>query len=62
MSKTKNYYWDQAEKKVDEIITNLKNKVIDYDTARTSILNVEAVNIVDIDFDNVDEVIAEELK
>ena len=29
MSKTKNYYWDQAEKKVDEIITNLKNKVID---------------------------------
>mgnify|MGYP003639721220 CR=1 FL=1 len=62
MSKTKNYYWDQAEKKVDEIITNLKNKVIDYDTARTSILNVEAVNLVDIDFDNVDEVIAEELK
>ena len=62
MSKTKNYYWHQAEKKVDEIITNLKNKVIDYDTARTSILNVEAVNLVDIDFDNVDEVIAEELK
>ena len=62
MSKTKNYYWDQAEKKVDEIITNLKNKVIDYDTARTSILNVEAVNLVDIDFDNVYEVIAEELK
>ena len=62
MSKTKNYYWDQAEKKVHEIITNLKNKVIDYDTARTSILNVEAVNLVDIDFDNVDEVIAEELK
>ena len=62
MSKTKNYYWDQAEKQVDEIITNLKNKVIDYDTARTSILNVEAVNLVDIDFDNVDEVIAEELK
>jgi hypothetical protein len=62
MSKTKNYYWNQAEKKVDEIITNLKNKVIDYDTARTSILNVEAVNLVDIDFDNVDEVIAEELK
>ena len=62
MSKTKNYYWDQAEKKVDEIITNLKNKVIDYDTARTSILNVEAVNLVDIDFDNVDVVIAEELK
>ena len=62
MSKTKNYYWDQAEKKVDEIITNLKNKVIDYDTARTSILNVEAVNLDDIDFDNVDEVIAEELK
>ena len=60
MSKTKNYYWDQAEKKVDEIITNLKNKVIDYDTARTSILNVEAVSLVDIDEDNVDMVIAEE--
>jgi|TARA_R110000796_G_scaffold20217_3_gene60360 hypothetical protein len=62
MSKTKNYYWDQAEKKVDEIITNLKNKVIDYDTARTSILNVEAVSLVDIDEDNVDMVIAEEIQ
>lgn len=62
MSKTKNYYWDQAEKQVDEIITNLKNKVIDYDTARTSILNVEAVSLVDIDEDNVDMVIAEEIQ
>ena len=62
MSLTKNYYWDQAEKKVDEIITNLKNKVIDYDTARTSILNVEAVSLVDIDEDNVDMVIAEEIQ
>jgi hypothetical protein len=61
MSKTKNYYWDQAEKQVDEIITNLKNKVIDYATARTNILNVEAVCLVDIDEDNVDMVIENEL-
>jgi hypothetical protein len=61
MSKTKSYYWDQAEKQVDEIITNLKNKVIDYATARTNILNVEAVCLVDIDEDNVDMVIENEL-
>ena len=61
MSKTKNYYWDQAEKQVDEIITNLKNKVIDYATARTNILNVDAVCLVDIDEDNVDMVIENEL-
>jgi hypothetical protein len=61
MSLTKNYYWDQAEKAVDKIITNLKNKVIDYATARTNILNVEAVCLVDIDEDNVDMVIENEL-
>jgi|TARA_B110000914_G_scaffold188419_1_gene173337 hypothetical protein len=61
MSKTKNYYWDQAEKQVDEIITNLKNKVIDYATARTNILNVEAVALVDIDENNIDEVLENEL-
>ena len=61
MSKTKSYYWDQAEKQVDEIITNLKNKVIDYATARTNILNVDAVCLVDIDEDNVDMVIENEL-
>jgi hypothetical protein len=61
MSKTKNYYWDQAEKQVDEIITNLKNKVIDYATARTNILNVEAVALLDIDAYNVEEFIENEL-
>ena len=61
MSKTKSYYWDQAEKQVDEIITNLKNKVIDYATARTNILNVEAVALVDIDENNIDEVLENEL-
>ena len=28
MSKTKNYYWDEAEKAVDKIIDNLKNQLI----------------------------------
>tara|TARA_B110000902_G_scaffold223079_1_gene259676 strand:- start:1433 stop:1621 length:189 start_codon:yes stop_codon:yes gene_type:complete len=61
MSKTKNYYWDQAEKAVDKIISNLKNQLITESTAIKEILDVEAVALVGIDEFNVEEFIESEL-
>jgi len=61
MSKTKNYYWDQAEKAVDKIIVNLKNNLITESTAIKEILDVEAVALLDIDAYNVEEFIESEL-
>ena len=61
MSKTKNYYWDQAEKAVDKIIVNLKNQLITESTAIKEILDVEAVALLDIDAYNVEEFIESEL-
>jgi hypothetical protein len=61
MSKTKNYYWDEAEKAVDKIIINLKNQLITESTAIKEILDVEAVALLDIDAYNVEEFIENEL-
>ena len=61
MSKTKNYYWDEAEKAVDKIIINLKNQQITESTAIKEILDVEAVALLDIDAYNVEEFIENEL-
>ena len=61
MSKTKNYYWDEAEKAVDKIIDNLKNQLITESTAIKEILDVEAVALLDIDAYNVEEFIESEL-
>jgi len=62
MSKVKNYYWDQAEKAVDAILAELKNNSISKEAAKAKIMNVEAVNLLDIDEHNVDEVIDMELE
>ena len=62
MSKVKNYYWDQAEKAVDLILKELKNQSISKEAAKAKIMNVEAVNLLDIDEYNVDEVIDMELE
>ncbi|QOI69142.1 hypothetical protein Mosig_00181 [Pelagibacter phage Mosig EXVC030M] len=62
MSKVKNYYWDQAEKAVDAILAELKNNAISKEAAKAKIMNVEAVNLLDIDEHNVDEVIDMELE
>ena len=61
MSKTKNYYWDQAEKAVDKIISNLKNQLITESTAIKEILDAKAVALLDIDEFNVEEFIENEL-
>lgn len=57
MSKVKQYYADEAENKVDQILAHMKSGQIDEDKAKKEILNVDNVNMLDIDEHNIDEVI-----
>ncbi len=60
MSKVKQYYTDVAEKAVDKIILQVKQNLITKETASTDILKVDNLNLIGIDSENVDEVIAME--
>ena len=40
MSKVKNYYWDMAEKAVDAILLELKNKAITKEAAKAKMSRV----------------------
>ena len=60
--KLKDYITDTVTDKVDKLISKLKDKSIYYETARMNIFSIPNLDMVQIDFDNVDEVIAEELK
>jgi hypothetical protein len=63
MSKTKNYYWDEAEKFVDSVVENLKKGLIDKDEAKKEILESDvALDLIDINAFNIDEVIDNELE
>ena len=63
MSKTKNYYWDEAEKFVDAVLLKLKNNEISKDDAKKEILESNvALDLVDINEYNIDEVIDMELE
>ena len=59
MSKVKQYAEDTAEKNVDKIILGFKQGVLNKDTTKAKILDVENVNMLGINVDNVDEVISE---
>ena len=59
MSKVKQYAEDTAEKKVDSIISKLKDGQIDLDTAKVMIMKVDNLQMIGINYDNVDEVIEE---
>ena len=61
MSKVKQWAWDNAEKEVDNIINELKNKSISKEAAKAKIMNVENVDLCSIDEYNVDEVIDMEM-
>ncbi len=61
MSKVKQYYYDDAEKKVDDIIVKLKSNSIDYETAKNDILAIENLELLNIDDENIDEVLTYEL-
>ena len=59
MSKVKQWAEDTAEKNVDKIILGFKQGVLNKDTTKSKILDVENVNMLGINADNVDEVISE---
>ena len=59
MSKVKQWAEDMAEQKVDSIISNLKDGQIDLDTAKVMIMKVDNLQMIGINYDNVDEVIEE---
>ena len=62
MSKVKNYYWDEAEKFVDAVLDNLKKGLINKVEAKKEILESNvALDLIDIDAYNIDEVIEMEL-
>jgi len=62
MSKVKQWAWDQAEKEVDNILSQLKNNAFSKEVAKAKIMNVENVDLCDITEYNVDEVIDMELE
>ena len=63
MSKVKNYYWDEAEKFVDAVLLKLKNKEINKADAKKEILESNvALDLLDINAYNIDEVIDMELE
>ena len=55
MSKTKNYYWNEAEKASDVIIDDYVKGNIDFNTAKTKVLEVDNINLTGIDEYNVDD-------
>ena len=57
MSKVKQYYTDEVEKKVDNILTKVKNNVITKDNAKVEIMKLDNLNLININEDNIDEVI-----
>ena len=59
MSKVKQWAEDTAEKNVDKIILGFKQGVLNKDTTKAKILDVENVNMLGINSENVDEVISE---
>ena len=62
MSKVKQWAEDTAEKKVDDILSQLKNNAISKEAAKAKIMNVENVNMLGLEEYNVDEVIDLELE
>ena len=62
MSKVKQWAEDTAEKKVDDILSQLKNNAISKEAAKAKIMNVDNVDLCSIDEHNVDEVIDMELE
>ena len=55
MSKTKDYYWNEAEKASDVIIDDYVKGNIDFNTAKTKVLEVDNINLTGIDEYNVDD-------
>ena len=59
--KTKQYYWDNAEKELDSKLSDMKNGEYNTTVAKNKILALgdDKLNLVGIDEHNVDEVVME---
>ena len=57
--KTKNFYWDQAENQVDDIISTHGDGLISIDTAVKKILSVPGLELTGLNKDNVWEYVLE---
>ena len=57
MGKVKQMAWDDADKKVDEILGHYKQGTYNFDECITKLLEVDNLELVDIDETNIDEVI-----
>ena len=57
MGKVKQMAWDDADKKVNEILAHYKQGTHNFDECKTKLLEVDNLELVGIDETNVDEVI-----
>ena len=56
MSKVKQYYTDLTEKNVDDIMKKYVVNEISFNDAKSKIMKLDNLNLVNIDEDNIDEV------
>ena len=57
MSKVKQYYTDETEKNVDNILSKYVVNEISFNDAKSKIMKLDNLNLVNIDEDNIDEVL-----
>ena len=57
MSKVKQYYTDQTEKNVDDVLSKYVINEISFNDAKSKIMKLDNLNLVNIDEENIDEVL-----
>ena len=57
MSKVKQYYADLTEKNVDDIISKYVINEISFNDAKSKIMKLDNLNLVNVDEENIDEVL-----
>ena len=57
MSKVKQYYTDLTEKNVDDIMSKYVINEISFNDAKSKIMKLDNLNLLNIDEDNIDEVL-----
>ena len=60
MSKVKQYYTDLTEKSVDDILSKYVINEISFNDAKSKIMKLDNLNLVNIDEENIDEVLITE--
>ena len=60
MSKVKQYYTDETEKNVDDIMKKYVVNEISFNDAKSKIMKLDNLNLLNIDEDNIDEVLITE--